>query len=199
MDANLGGLPQGIYVACWLFDQSLEHGNPPGGIVAPLAWRPSGPVACRSIAGDRTAEIKCRGHSSLLAAERNEDTAVPLYRKLLSQPLRGRIVQSRCWTCRIGVDGVLSRTCHRTWREQRGATFAVCALEERGLVAQAGDRFPQQCSASDLVAASHIVALYETEHRPLMRERFSAWENRVEYWQVADVEIVPPKVALRAI
>src|SRR5262249_4916067 len=143
MDANLGGLPQGIYVACWLFDQSLEHGNPPGGIVAPLAWRPSGPVACRSIAADRTAEIKCRGHSSLLAAERNEDTAVPLYRKLLSQPLRGRIVQSRCWTRRIGVDGVLSRTCHRTWREQLGATFAVFVLAGRCLRCPSGGWFPK--------------------------------------------------------
>lgn len=77
--------------------------------------------------------------------------------------------------------------------------FALQALKERGLVAQAGDRFPQQCSASDLEAASHIVALYETEHRPLLRERFFVWENRVEYWQVADIEIVPPTVALRAI
>jgi protein-tyrosine phosphatase len=77
--------------------------------------------------------------------------------------------------------------------------FALQALEERGLVPQAGDRFPQQCSPSDLEAASHIVALYESEHRPLMRERFSVWEDRIEYWQVADIEIVPPKVALRAI
>jgi hypothetical protein len=32
-----------------------------------------------------------------------------------------------------------------------------------------------------------------------MRERFSVWESRIEYWQVADIEIVPPKDALRAI
>src|SRR5262249_37750328 len=51
------------------------------------------------------------------------------------------------------------------------------AAKEGGLGAQAGDRFPQQCSASDLQAASHIVALYETEHRPLLRERFFVWRT----------------------
>ena len=77
--------------------------------------------------------------------------------------------------------------------------FALEALKDRGLVAQAGERFPLQCTAIDLEAAGHIVALYDSEHRPLMRERFSVWESRVEYWQVADIEIVPPKDALRAI
>jgi protein-tyrosine phosphatase len=77
--------------------------------------------------------------------------------------------------------------------------FALEALKDRGLVARAGDRFPQQCTALDLEAASHIVALYELEHRPLIRQRFSVWESHVEYWHVADVEIVPPKVALTAI
>jgi protein-tyrosine phosphatase len=77
--------------------------------------------------------------------------------------------------------------------------LALEALKDRGLVAQAGYRFPRQCTAIDLEAAEHIVALCGSEHRTLTCERFSAWENRVEYWQVADVEIVHPKVALRII
>jgi protein-tyrosine phosphatase len=51
----------------------------------------------------------------------------------------------------------------------------------------------------DLESASEVVALDESEHRLLIRERFSAWESRVEYWQVADVEIVQPKVALSVV
>jgi protein-tyrosine phosphatase len=77
--------------------------------------------------------------------------------------------------------------------------FALEGLKDRGLVAQAGDRFPRQCTVIDLEAAGQVVALYETEHRPLIRERFSDWENRVEYWQVADVEIVQPKIAVSAV
>jgi hypothetical protein len=29
-----------------------------------------------------------------------------------------------------------------------------------------------------------------------MRERFPSWENGIEYWQVADVPLTPPKLAL---
>jgi protein-tyrosine phosphatase len=77
--------------------------------------------------------------------------------------------------------------------------FARQALEELGLLARGAHRLPQQCTAIDLEAASHIVALDESEHRPLMQERFPDWENRTEYWHVGDVEVVPPKVALRSI
>jgi low molecular weight protein-tyrosine phosphatase len=77
--------------------------------------------------------------------------------------------------------------------------FALEALQERGLVARGARRLPLQCTTIDLVAASHIVALDESEHRPLMVERFPDWVSRVEYWQVGDIEVVPPKVALSSI
>ena len=77
--------------------------------------------------------------------------------------------------------------------------YVLEGLRARGLVAQGGDRLPEQCTAIDLEGAGHIVALYEPEHRPLLRERFSGWEQRVEYWQVADIEIVSPKIALGVI
>ena len=68
--------------------------------------------------------------------------------------------------------------------------FALEALKERGLLAQSTRRSPQQCTTIDLEAASHIVALDESEHRPLMLERFPRWESRIEYWQVGDIEIL---------
>jgi protein-tyrosine phosphatase len=77
--------------------------------------------------------------------------------------------------------------------------FAREALDERGLLARGAHRLPQQCTAIDLEGASHIVALDESEHRPLMLERFPYWESRTEYWQVGDIEVVPPKVALSSI
>jgi protein-tyrosine phosphatase len=77
--------------------------------------------------------------------------------------------------------------------------FALKALAERGLVAQGGDRLPQQCALIDLQTADHIVALDETEHRPLLHERFPDWEARVEYWHVADVELISPTIALAEI
>src|SRR5215470_2131131 len=66
--------------------------------------------------------------------------------------------------------------------------FAMEALEKRGLVAKDGERSPQQCAVVDLESADLIVALMDSEHRPLIRERFRGWEDRVEYWQVGDGE-----------
>jgi protein-tyrosine phosphatase len=39
----------------------------------------------------------------------------------------------------------------------------------------------------------------DSEHRPLVRERFCGWENRVEYWQVGDIDVTQPDVALSSI
>jgi protein-tyrosine phosphatase len=74
--------------------------------------------------------------------------------------------------------------------------FALKGLEERGLVAKASHRRPQQCAIADLEAANCIVALNEPEHRPLMLERFARWAPLTEYWRVGDVEYVSPSVAL---
>lgn len=77
--------------------------------------------------------------------------------------------------------------------------FALQGLRERRLVALAPNRFPQQCTLADLKAASRIVALKEAEHRPLIIERFPGWEQRTEYWNVDDVEVAHPDVALSLI
>ena len=77
--------------------------------------------------------------------------------------------------------------------------FALKALAERGLVAQAERRMPQQCSIIDLQTANHIVALNEEEHHPLMLERFPYWKDRAEYWTISDIDVAPPQVALSAI
>ncbi len=74
--------------------------------------------------------------------------------------------------------------------------FALRGLEARGVAAAGSDRPPQQCALIDLQTADHVVALDESEHRPLLLERFPYWENRAEYWQVRDVEFVSPAIAL---
>jgi protein-tyrosine phosphatase len=77
--------------------------------------------------------------------------------------------------------------------------FALRGLEERGVNAKGIIRFPRQCTVIDLESADHVVALDETEHRPLMRERFSSWEHRIQYWGIGDAEIVKPDHALSLI
>jgi protein-tyrosine phosphatase len=55
---------------------------------------------------------------------------------------------------------------------------------------------PRQVSNDDLRGHDRIIALKETEHRPLMRERFPAWEHHVEYWHVDDIDVARPDDAL---
>src|SRR5437867_2148539 len=67
------------------------------------------------------------------------------------------------------------------------AVFAVKALEARGLRGLSEfARFPIQATAEDFEKAKWIVALKEPEHLPLLQERFPAWAEIVEFWQVDD-------------
>ena len=77
--------------------------------------------------------------------------------------------------------------------------LAVHGLKARGCAVRGSSRMPLACAASDLEAAHRIIALNEPEHRPLVRARFPAWESRIQFWQVEDVEYIRPEVALDAI
>jgi predicted translation initiation factor SUI1 len=67
------------------------------------------------------------------------------------------------------------------------AVAAIRALEARKLRAVADyARFPTQVTADDLDRADWIIALKQAEHLPLLQERFPAWAEKVEYWQVED-------------
>jgi len=64
---------------------------------------------------------------------------------------------------------------------------AIAALEARGIRGVADfARFPIQVTKDDLETASWIVALKKAEHMPLLQERFPAWTEKVEFWDVDD-------------
>jgi protein-tyrosine phosphatase len=77
------------------------------------------------------------------------------------------------------------------------APVVLHALKELTISARGADRFPQQCTASDLANADFVVAVKEAEHRPLMRERFAEWEHRLDYWSIHDIEDAAPAEALK--
>ena len=57
----------------------------------------------------------------------------------------------------------------------------------------------EQLSEKDLLAAEIIVALKDTEHRPMFVDQYPRWTEKVVYWDVTDLPEVPPQVALPAI
>ena len=57
-------------------------------------------------------------------------------------------------------------------------------------------RFPRRVLESDLQAADLVVAAKEAEHRPLLARDFGAWVDRVEFWEIHDVEVWTSNEAL---
>jgi protein-tyrosine phosphatase len=72
-------------------------------------------------------------------------------------------------------------------------------LEEQGIHLAEPIRFPRKVSESDLEAADLVVAVKETEHRPLLQIEFAGWCETVEYWAIHDLEVWSPSEALPAL
>jgi protein-tyrosine phosphatase len=60
-------------------------------------------------------------------------------------------------------------------------------LKKRG-ISTGTLRFPIQLQETDLTQADRIIALYENEHRPMIVNYYSDWENEIEYWDVPDLD-----------
>jgi len=67
--------------------------------------------------------------------------------------------------------------------------FTVRALAEIDIILAPPIRFPVACTVQDLEQADLVIAMKESEHRALMRKKFSAWEERVTYWNVHDLDV----------
>ena len=79
------------------------------------------------------------------------------------------------------------------------ARTVLDALRARGLEVPAPQRFPAPVADADFARSHLVVALKESEHRPLMRERHPAREAHIEYWHVHDVDCGSVPEALAAI
>jgi low molecular weight protein-tyrosine phosphatase len=77
------------------------------------------------------------------------------------------------------------------------AVIEACAA--RGVALPQPLRFPLAVCEADLRAACRVIALKEAEHRPLLSERFSGWQDCVEYWHVHDLDCGTVADALRDI
>jgi protein-tyrosine phosphatase len=72
-------------------------------------------------------------------------------------------------------------------------------LQERNIPFEHTGPDPVQVGAADFLRAVRIVALKGTEHRPWMARLHPAWMNRIEYWEISDLDAATPEMALAAI
>jgi predicted translation initiation factor SUI1 len=67
------------------------------------------------------------------------------------------------------------------------AVVAIKALEQMGIRASADfARLPQEVATDELDQAHRIVALKQSEHLPMLQERFPIWVEKIEFWDVDD-------------
>jgi len=70
------------------------------------------------------------------------------------------------------------------------------ALAARGIPIHHTGAHPVQLARTDLEVAHRTIAVKEAEHRPLMRQQFPDWEDRIEYWAVHDLDAAAPDVSI---
>ncbi len=75
---------------------------------------------------------------------------------------------------------------------------ALRGLQARKIILDDIDRRPIQIQEADFAEAKLVIAIDEWEHRPMIKQRFPHWEDRIQYWQVADIQDLDPEVALFA-
>jgi protein-tyrosine phosphatase len=76
---------------------------------------------------------------------------------------------------------------------------ALARLQQLGIFLPSDLRFPKAVDSSDFSAADAIVALDESEHRSLMRDRFPHWSEAIEYWSIPDLDRLSADIALSTI
>ena len=73
--------------------------------------------------------------------------------------------------------------------------YAVQGLRAFGIELEDAIQFPQQLQEEDLARADLIVALNHIEHHPLLEKRFPNWGDRVRYWNIPDLDLLPAEEA----
>jgi protein-tyrosine phosphatase len=96
-----------------------------------------------------------------------------------------------------------NKRCVKWKAESRGLTMlnvhpgfmyhiTIARLQDIGIPVDAYLRPPMKATLQDFESADHIVAVKEAEHFPLIRDQFPSHLERVEFWEVHDLDCAEP-------
>jgi protein-tyrosine phosphatase len=68
-------------------------------------------------------------------------------------------------------------------------------LQERGIEASLTAETPQELMEADLIEAAWVILLKRAEHLPMLQTSFPHWTDRVDSWEIHDVDVEPPEIA----
>jgi protein-tyrosine phosphatase len=74
--------------------------------------------------------------------------------------------------------------------------LAVEQLRKRGVRPVNHLRLALPVNGFDFETSELVVAMHETEHRPLLESRWSSYSKAVRYWHVPDIDARAPRYAL---
>lgn len=73
------------------------------------------------------------------------------------------------------------------------------ALKQKDVEGKGVNRYPRPIEKADFSRSERIIAMSESEHRPMMQERFLAHCAKVEYFEVGDLPLELPVDAMQKI
>lgn len=76
------------------------------------------------------------------------------------------------------------------------ASQSLKKLKKLGVSPKGTDRYPQYAKEADFRNFQRVIALSESEHRPMMRLRFPGHASSIEYWTVEDLHLESAKSAM---
>ena len=76
------------------------------------------------------------------------------------------------------------------------SVHTVARLRSLGVAIDRYQRLPAPAAVCDFEMADQVVAVKETEHRPLIAAQFPAWLDRIEFWEVHDLDVAGPHEAM---
>jgi len=83
------------------------------------------------------------------------------------------------------------------WKVGPISKYALAGLVHRNIPVSLPHREPLYCKQGDLHQADRIIALKESEHRPMAEALFPAELcQRIEYWHIHDIDVAEPESAL---
>jgi len=74
--------------------------------------------------------------------------------------------------------------------------YTAKALADRNISDPSCDNFPVLMQEIDLKQSDQIIALKRTEHYAMFVDKHLEWAEKVEYWEVHDVDMATPEEAL---
>jgi protein-tyrosine phosphatase len=84
-----------------------------------------------------------------------------------------------------------------TWMAEGDLSlYTEVALRARGIDRALTGSTRIKLTEPDLQRAHLTIAVKEDEHRQMMREQFPAWENRITYWAIHDLDCALPEDSL---